>query len=70
MTKHIDGFALWPTAVPHPLTPSWHIARDVVGELDAAVRARCMRMGLYYSGLVSLSEWIFLMYELAGVRQR
>ena len=45
-----DGFALWPTAVPHPTRPGWHMQRDVVGELTAAVRARCMRMGLYYSG--------------------
>ena len=50
VTKHHDGFALWPTDVPHPTTPGWHMARDVVGELDAAVRGRCMRMGLYYSG--------------------
>jgi alpha-L-fucosidase len=26
------------------------MARDVVGELSSAVRRRCMRMGLYYSG--------------------
>ncbi len=50
VTKHHDGFALWPTAVPHPAKADWHMARDVVGELDAAVRKRCMRMGLYYSG--------------------
>ena len=50
VTKHHDGFALWPTAVPHPTRPGWNMARDVVGELSAAVRRRCMRMGLYYSG--------------------
>ncbi len=50
VTKHHDGYALWPTAVPHPTRPGWHMDRDVVGELSAAVRARCMRMGLYYSG--------------------
>ncbi len=50
VTKHHDGFALWPTAVPHPTRAGWHYARDVVGELSAAVRLRCMRMGLYYSG--------------------
>jgi len=50
VTKHHDGFALWPTAVAHPTRPGWHYARDVVGELSQAVRQRCMRMGLYYSG--------------------
>jgi alpha-L-fucosidase len=50
VTKHHDGYALWPTAVPHPRRPGWHATRDFVGELTAAVRARCMRMGLYYSG--------------------
>jgi alpha-L-fucosidase len=50
VTKHHDGFALWPSAVPHPTRPGWHAARDFVGELDGAVRRRCMRMGTYYSG--------------------
>jgi alpha-L-fucosidase len=50
VTKHHDGFALWPTSAPHPTRPGWHMTRDVVGELTAAVRRRCMRMGLYYSG--------------------
>ena len=50
VTKHHDGFALWPTAVPHPTRTGWHMARDIVGELSTAVRQRCMRMGLYYSG--------------------
>ncbi len=50
VTKHHDGFSLWPTDVPHPTRPGWNMARDVVGELTGAVRRRCMRMGLYYSG--------------------
>ena len=50
VTKHHDGFALWPTGLAHPTRPGWHTERDVVGELAAAVRRRCMRMGLYYSG--------------------
>jgi alpha-L-fucosidase len=50
VTKHHDGFALWPSAVPHPTRPGWHSTRDFVGELDAAVRRRCLRMGTYYSG--------------------
>jgi alpha-L-fucosidase len=49
-TKHSDGFALWPSAVPHPVKGEYHARRDLVGELNDAVLARGLRMGLYYSG--------------------
>ena len=49
-TKHHDGFALWPSQVAHPVKGAYHARRDLVGDLTAAVRARRMRMGLYYSG--------------------
>jgi alpha-L-fucosidase len=49
-TKHSDGFALWPTAMPHPVKGEYHARRDLVGDLTEAVRARGLRMGLYYSG--------------------
>jgi alpha-L-fucosidase len=49
-TKHHDGFAVWPSSVPHPAKGRYHSRRDLVGELTGAVRARRMRMGLYYSG--------------------
>jgi alpha-L-fucosidase len=49
-TKHHDGFALWPSEVPHPAKGEYHARRDLVGDLSAAVRKRRMRMGLYYSG--------------------
>ena len=50
VTKHHDGFCLWPSQVPNPRMPGFHASRDVVGELTEAVRRRGMRMGLYYSG--------------------
>jgi len=50
VTKHHDGYALWPSEVAHPTRSGWHTERDYVGELTDAVRRRCMRMGLYYSG--------------------
>ncbi len=50
VTKHHDGFCLWPSDVPNPRMPGFHASRDVVGELAEAVRRRGMRMGLYYSG--------------------
>jgi alpha-L-fucosidase len=55
-TKHHDGFTLWPSGVKNPHRPDAHAARDIVGELSAAVKARGMRMGLYYSGGI---DWSF-----------
>jgi len=56
VTKHHDGYCLWPTQVPHPHRPGWHSKRDFVGELADAVRARGMRFGVYYSGGL---DWTF-----------
>lgn len=56
VTKHHDGFTLWPSAEKNPRRPGYHARRDVVGELSAAVRRRGMRMGLYYSGAL---DWTF-----------
>ena len=56
VSKHHDGFCLWPTAVPNPNRPGWHTARDVVGELREAVLGAGMRFGLYYSGGL---DWTF-----------
>ena len=50
VTKHHDGYCLWPTDVANPWRPGWNSSRDFVGELAEAVRARGMRFGLYYSG--------------------
>lgn len=56
VTKHHDGYCLWPSGVAHPIRPGWHSPRDVVGELAAAVRAQGMRFGIYYSGGI---DWSF-----------
>jgi alpha-L-fucosidase len=56
VTKHHDGYTLWPSAVENSHRPQWSSRRDVVGELAAAVRERCLRMGLYYSGGI---DWSF-----------
>jgi len=50
VTKHMDGYCLWPSDVPNPHAPRARSSRDVVGELAAAVRAAGMRFGVYYSG--------------------
>jgi alpha-L-fucosidase len=55
-TKHHDGFLLWPSGHPNPFRANYHAQRDLVGELTEAVRARGMKMGLYYSGGI---DWTF-----------
>lgn len=56
-TKHHDGYTLWPSKIRNPRRPDMpRLTRDVVGELTEAVRARGMRMGLYYSGGL---DWTF-----------
>jgi alpha-L-fucosidase len=50
VTKHHDGYCLWPSSIENPNERGWRVARDVVGELAAAVRARGLRFGVYYSG--------------------
>ena len=50
VTKHMDGYCLWPTDVTNPHRAGWSCRRDVVGELSEAVRGAGMRFGIYYSG--------------------
>ncbi len=54
VSKHHDGFCLWPSEYAR----DWNSVdigpgRDIVGELGEAVRERDIRFGLYYS----LPEW-------------
>lgn len=55
-SKHHDGFSLWPTKVPYK--KGWNSMdagpkRDLLGDLSRAVRAKGLKMGVYYS----LLEW-------------
>ncbi|MER5846756.1 alpha-L-fucosidase [Streptomyces sp. NPDC002012] len=56
VTKHHDGFCLWPSEVGNPHRTGWHTSRDVVGEFAEAVRAEGLRFGVYYSGGL---DWTF-----------
>lgn len=56
VTKHHDGFCLWPSGTHNPHRTGWHTARDVVGEFAEAVRAEGLRFGVYYSGGL---DWTF-----------
>jgi alpha-L-fucosidase len=56
VTKHHDGFCLWPSAVQNAKKKDWFSKRDIVGELARAVRAAGLKFGLYYSGGI---DWSF-----------
>jgi alpha-L-fucosidase len=56
VTKHHDGYCLWPTTVTNPHHARWACPRDVVGELAEAVRGHGLRFGVYYSGGL---DWTF-----------
>jgi alpha-L-fucosidase len=56
VTKHHDGFCLWPSAVGNAHEKNWTSPRDIVGELAAAVRAKGLKFGVYYSGGI---DWSF-----------
>jgi alpha-L-fucosidase len=55
VTKHHDGYCLWPSRIPNPKREGWTAERDIVGELAAAVRAEGLRFGIYYSGGIDWS---------------
>jgi alpha-L-fucosidase len=56
VTKHHDGYCLWPTAHDNPKKLGWWSSRDIVGETARAVRAEGLRYGTYYS--VGL-DWMY-----------
>ncbi|WP_341197893.1 alpha-L-fucosidase [Hyphomonas chukchiensis] len=56
VTKHHDGFLLWPSKTPNPHKANWQTERDVVGELADAARAEGLKFGIYYSGGI---DWTF-----------
>jgi len=59
-SKHHDGYCLWPTRSPYKT--NWNSMdvgpkRDLVGDLTDAVRAKGLKMGLYYSNIEWESSW-------------
>ena len=55
-TKHCDGFLLWPSKQPNPNKSNYIASRDIVGELNDAIKKRGMKMGFYYS---TAWDWSF-----------
>ena len=56
VTKHHDGYLLWPSRYPNPHRNGWQCETDVVANVATAVRAAGMRFGAYYSGGL---DWTF-----------
>jgi alpha-L-fucosidase len=66
VTKHHDGFLLWDSRTPNPHLAGWQTSRDVAGELSRALRAKGLKMGVYYS---SLLDWTFTSEPLTSPAQ-
>ena len=56
VTKHHDGFLLWPSKHPNPKKENYKASRNIVGELTTSVKNNGMKMGFYYS---SSFDWSF-----------
>jgi alpha-L-fucosidase len=56
VTKHHDGYLLWPSKHRNPNRADWQSKSDIVGRVANAVRAAGMRFGAYYSGGL---DWTF-----------
>ncbi len=67
VTKHMDGFLMWPSATPNYAHAGHRMDRDVVGELTDAVRAAGMRMGVYYSSALDQSYTTSAMKDVVGL---
>ncbi len=56
VTKHHDGFLLWPSKHPNPARETYVVSRNIVSELTNSVKNEGMKMGFYYS---SSFDWSF-----------
>ena len=56
VTKHHDGFLLWPSKYPNPRKEHYKASRNIVGELTNSVKSKGMKMGFYYS---TSFDWSF-----------
>lgn len=64
VTKHHDGYCLWPSQIKNPNRDGWRCSRDLVGELGEEIRSAGMRFGVYYSGGL---DWTFHPMPLRSV---
>lgn len=64
VTKHHDGYTLWPSRIKNPKMDRHFSRRDFVGEVTKAVRGKGMKMGLYYSGLL---DWTVMTRPIRNI---
>jgi alpha-L-fucosidase len=56
VTKHHDGFLLWPSKYPNPMKENYVSSRNIVAELTNSVKNVGLKMGFYYS---TSYDWSF-----------
>ncbi len=56
VSKHHDGFLLWPSKYQNPKIENYMASRDIVGELSNAIKKKGLIWGIYYSGIF---DWTF-----------
>ncbi|NVM16555.1 MAG: alpha-L-fucosidase [Candidatus Lokiarchaeota archaeon] len=56
VTKHHDGFLLWPSKYSNPMKENYITSRNIVSELTNSVKSKGMKMGFYYS---TSFDWSF-----------
>ena len=55
-SKHHDGYLLWPSEHKNKHMKAYHAKNDLVGEVCDKIRAKGLKMGLYYSGVY---DWTY-----------
>ncbi|MHA1472153.1 MAG: alpha-L-fucosidase [Promethearchaeota archaeon] len=56
VTKHHDGFLLWPSKYTNPKREKYIASRNIVNELTNSIKSKGMKMGFYYS---TSFDWTF-----------
>ncbi len=54
--RHADSFCMWPAEKHNPTHGPYHSKRNIVSDMAEAVRARGLKMGIYYCGGM---DWTF-----------
>lgn len=65
VTKHHDGYCLWPSEIKNPSMPDYQSKRNFVEELTNAVRSKDMKMGYYYSGIF---DWTYINTPISDIK--
>jgi len=55
VTKHHDGFLMWPSKHKNPKKENYYASRNIVGELTEEVKSLGLKMGFYYSSSLDWS---------------